>query len=366
MFPPAGAKHMAKSKSPPEGVRILRPSLDDEEGGETILRGLIDLQSLPLLRVDYYQREQLSQKANRNIQRAIDTGSPLPDITLGMRGDRFHVDETGAVVLLDPVFIIDGQQRVSTIKLHLQNFPEEKIRLGAAVHFNSNATRESRRFHAMNLYATRVGSGVILRNLKDEIPLLASLYGLSITERSFPLYRRICWAQSRHKDHLITAATYIHAALRLHAHLAAVRHSGARHLPQICANLSRAAPIQQVRENVATLWSVIDQAWGVADLQALTGVPYLKTGFLEALVTVLSSHLDFWDGPRLKISPEHRQRLRVFKVHNPEIVRLASSGHGPGQDMLRHLLAEHLNQRLRRKLTPRIPIPQTDDEDVAA
>lgn len=357
---------MAKSRTPPEGVRILRPSLDDEEGGETILRGLIDLQSLHLLRVDYYQRERLSQKANRNIQRAIDTGSPLPDITLGMRGDRFHVDETGAVVLLDPVFIIDGQQRVGTIRTHLEDFPEERIRLGAAVHFNSNATRESRRFHAMNLYATRVGSGVILRNLKDEIPLLASLYGLSMTERSFPLYRRVCWAQARHKDHLLTASTYINTALRLHAHLAPVRHSGARYIPQISANLTRVVPIQQARENVATLWEAIDYAWGVTALQALTGVPYLKTGFLEALVTVLSNHLDFWDGPKLKISPEHRRRLQVFKVHNPEIVRLASSGHGLGQDMLRHLLAEHLNQRLRRKLTPRIPLPQTDDEDVAA
>lgn len=352
----------AAAKPTPEGVRILRPSLDDDEVGETILRGLIDLRSLPLLRVDYYQREKLSTKANRNIQRAIDMRSPLPDITLGMRGDKFQVDDTGAVVLLDQVFIIDGQQRVSTIRAHLEDFPEEKIRLGATVHFNSNSSRESRRFHAMNLYATRVGSGVILRNLKDEVPLLASLYGLSITDHEFPLYRRVCWSQTRHRDHLLTAATYINTALRLHAYLAPVRHSGARHIPRISANLCRAVTIQQVRENIATLWATIDHAWGVSALQSGAGVAYLKGGFLESLVSVLGSHLDFWDGPKLKISPEHRRRLQVFKVDNPEIVRLASSGHGPGQDMLRHLLAEHLNQRLRRKLTPRIPPPQTDDD----
>lgn len=349
-----------------DGIRILRPSLDDAEGNETVLRGILDLSTIHLLRIDHYQRERLGARANRNIQRAIDMNVPLPDITLGMRGDRFSVEEEGAVLLLDNVFIIDGQQRIATIRSHLEDYPEDNVRIGAIIYFNSTVATEMRRFQALNLFGNRVGPGVILRNLKDEVPLLGSLYGLSTVDKNFPLYRRVSWTQSKHKDHLMSAALYVRMALRIHGHLVPSRTFATRLVAQIAANVGRVVGIQRARDNTATFWKILDDAWGVSQLQTGSGVPYLKQGFLEAFTHVLSNHLDFWEGSKLVISTEHRQRLKVFKVNNPEIVRLATAGGGPAQEMLRHLLVTHLNQRLRRKLTPRQPPPFDPDEDEKA
>lgn len=76
---------------PERGVRITSPGLEDTPERETILRGSLAVESLPLLKVDHtYQRELLRPSTNRDIQRAIDMGVDLPDLTLGMRGDRVH------------------------------------------------------------------------------------------------------------------------------------------------------------------------------------------------------------------------------------------------------------------------------------
>src|ERR1700682_3863362 len=70
-------------------VRLLNAGLDERDG-EIIAHGWLDLESMNLLRVDDYQREVLSFNGSRkgSIREAIEEGVRLPDIMLGMRGQR--------------------------------------------------------------------------------------------------------------------------------------------------------------------------------------------------------------------------------------------------------------------------------------
>lgn len=360
--PPAARKPTVKPKASAviyaetEGVRITSPGLEDTPERETILRGSVALESLPLLKIDkYYQRELLSNSSNRQIQRAIDMGVDLPDISLGMRGSRFTADPTGAVILLDPVYIIDGQQRVGTIIRHLGQFPTDTVRIGAQIYFDTTVERERIKFMALNMFRTNVSTNVMLANLRHESDLLASLFGLVTTQAGFVMYQRVCWAQQRKGAHLISASMYMNVAMMLHSHMAATRSLTARTIKMSLDNLQRAVSIQVVRDNTKRFWEIIDEAWGIEELSD-SAVPYLKTGFLLTLARLFSDHVDFWDGEHLAVPLELRKRLQAFSPHNPAHAHLAS-GHGAALVNLRFLMIEHLNKRRGKKLTLRRPAP---------
>lgn len=342
----------------PDGIRIERPSLDDDPNGETILRGRISVDSLSRLRYAAYQREFLPNATNRNIRRAVENGVQLPDITLGMRGDRFAVDSNGVLHLLDPVYVIDGKQRVGTILEHLARYPADQVRLGAVVYFNTKQETEQARFHALGAHQTRISTNIIARNLRDTVPVVATIYGLTATQRDFPLFGRVCWDQQMKKGHLITAVAYIQVALMLHGHLAPTRGAiNANDIQAICANLARIVDLQRIRENVVTFWEAVESAWGLRDLEVKAGVSYVKHAFLRVLVRVLSDHTNFWDGDRLVITPEVRKKLRQFKTHDPAVQVLAGSGGRHSMDNLRHVIIDHLNHRQKNKLIPRAVAP---------
>lgn len=339
----------------PDGIKIERPSLDDDPDGHTVLRGRIDIDSLSRLRYGPYQREQLSGATNRKIQRAVENGIQLPDITLGMRGDRFTMGADGSVHLLDPVYVIDGRQRIVTIQAHLARYPADRVRLGAVVYFNTDQTSEQTRFHALGAYQTKISSNVIIRNLRETVPLVGTLYGLTMTQKDFPLHGRVCWQQAMPRHHLLSGVIYIQTALYLHSHLAATRHS-TNEMQQNSANLARAVDIGRVRENVATFWEAIDFAWGLKALDTKAGVNYLKTNFLLTLARILSEHTDFWDGDRLVLSADFRRKLRLFKAHAPVVTQVAGSNGKLARDQLSFLLLEHLNYRQKKKLQRRRPV----------
>lgn len=343
---------------PQGGVRITNFGLQDTEDRETILRGNVDIDSLPRLKIDhYYQREMLSAGVNRKIQQAINMGVDLPDITLGMRGDRFTVDETGAVVLLDKVYIIDGQQRVGMIRRHLEKFPADPVRIGAVVHFNTTVEREEVKFTALNLFRSNMSANVVLANERHRHPLLASLYGLVMTQPSFVMCHRVCWQQQRSGQQLISASGYITTALYLHSHMAATRGgNSAQRLAISADNLGRVTSIQIVRENTAAFWKMVDDAWGIEDLDSKRSAPHLKGGFLRTFATLLSDHVDFWDGDHFVVAPDMRKRLAALKLQDPSLSYLCGSS-GASLTQLRYVLIEHLNHRVRKKLTLRRPIP---------
>src|ERR1700677_3610952 len=85
----------------------------DEHAGEIVLRGVLAPESLPLLKVADYQREILPGMRARNLESVLESGSSVPDITLGMRGGQFTEQKKGTFSLEDRVFIIDGLQRTN-------------------------------------------------------------------------------------------------------------------------------------------------------------------------------------------------------------------------------------------------------------
>ena len=100
---------------------------------DIILRGVIDPQSLHLLQVADYQREVLPLAKISELVEAFMKGS-VPDVDLGMRGERFF-ERSGSFYLQDDVFIVDGLQRV-TAALHLIQMATGILpQLGAVVHF---------------------------------------------------------------------------------------------------------------------------------------------------------------------------------------------------------------------------------------
>ena len=338
-------------------VKIIRPSLDDFEG-QTIIRGIIARESLPDLRTDFYQRELLPLSRRKDIWDGLNTGTQLPDVELGMRGDKFEMTDNDALTLIDSVFIVDGQQRISTLKEFLVKFPEARARLGAIVHTNTNPDWERNRFHKLNTARAKVSSNVILRNLKDDEPAVAMLYGLSVADKTFVLYNRVCWAQHSTAHELLHAVVFARMASRIHSHLAPVRHETvAENIASALRRVTERIGLPVLRENTKTFWNFIDEVWGIKELTVRHGnIPYLFAGFLSVLVDFLSDHVEFWQQPqdtKLVFPYDLKQKFKKFPVYDPEIVRL-SGVTGKGKEALYFILMTHINSgKKTRRLVPR-------------
>lgn len=345
-------------------VLILRPSLYDINK-KTVLRGVLHVESLAELRIDAsYQREILSRSSRRSIELALDNGAQLPDIELGMRGERWRVDDQQNVELLDPVFIIDGQQRRATIIDYLDKFPEEPISLGAVVHFNSNSRWERERFRILNTAAVKVSPSVLLRGMKDDVPALATLYGLSRTDREFPLYGRVGWGQNLARSDLLSSKAFTDHAIQLHAHFGALIKTRVTEAPIAFRRLEELIGLKRLRENVIEFWGLIEYAWGLRALRDKRDATYLRGTFLRALVQVLSDHVDFWPGEsrRLIVPYEIKAKLRKFPMNDPSIITLAGAG-GRAKDALIFQFVSFLNsgKQPHKRLTKRDSPPSYDD-----
>lgn len=351
-------------------VKIIRPSLDDL-GGNTVLRGLVARESLEELRVDFYQREKMSNSSRREITHALESGAQLPDIDLGMRGDRFAMTDNNEVELLDPVFIIDGLQRVSTIKDYLVKHTDSGARLGATIHFNTNANWERERFHKLNTARSKVSPNVLLRNMKEDVPLLASLYGLSKTNQEFCLHNRVTWAQNPSVDDLVSGLTYLRTVLRVHAHLVPTRHvSTVDGVLASAMRLEKRIGIPMVRQNCMALWGLLDELWGIKEHKVKASIPYLRVTFLQCLTDIISDHVDFWAQPnetKLQVPYLIKRKLAKLPVYDPEIVRLSGAS-GKAAEALYFIIVTHLNSGKRtNRLIPRNArahiSSMADDED---
>lgn len=353
----------------PQVVKILRPSLDDFDG-QTVLRGVIEQSSLEALRCDYYQRERLAASSRKEIARGLSAGKRLPDIQLGMRGDHFQIDDDNNVVLIDPVFIIDGRQRRDTILEYLSHFPESKVRLGAIIYFNTDAKWERERFHALNTFQTKVAPSVLLRNIKDDNNFLATLYGFTKNDRTSPLYGRVCWSHSIGRGELLTAMSLAMATLFVHRHLVTIHGRSVTAIPDSGNRLVAKIGLPMLRANLSTFWEFVDATWGLRHIQHQQSVPQVRATFLRMLGRVLSTHVTFWGGPnnlRLQIPYELKSKFKKFDLLDPEINRLCGTG-GKAAEMLYFLLLDHLNsgkrtKRLVSRLAPINGEPQDDDDE---
>lgn len=322
-------------------IRILKPSLDDSPSG-FILRGVIDNGSLGSLKTDFYQRELLPSVSRKRILDALVANQSLPDVVLGMRGERFDLDDED-VLLYDPVFIIDGQQRCRTVETYLAEDTDRMARLGAAVHFCTNAAWERDLFQKLNQYQVKVSSNILLRNTKEDHDAVATLYGLTTSDTAFPLYDRVSWAHGMRRSDLISAVTMLHVVVRLHTHISAGLASGLSDIIEASDALIGKIGLPLFRQNVKTFFELIEKCWGIRNIHIKGNAAYMKRGFLQTFVRLLSDHPVFWkDDRRLDIDTSWRRKLATFAVGDPEVMRLAGASGAAQTTLYMHVL-NHLN-----------------------
>jgi hypothetical protein len=329
-------------------IRLTNAALDEQDG-DIILRGRLDPTTLDALQVDAYQREVLPASTINEIVEGFKQGS-VPDIDLSMRGSRF-TDKGEVYLLQDPVFIVDGLQRVTAAKLLRQRGGDP--RLGAVVHFDKTRDWEEQRFRTLNMKRTRLSPNVLIRNLRSEYTVIASLHSLAHDDHDFPLRGRICWQQRNQRVDLITAMILCKVAGHQHAHLGPGRSSNmiemVRGLEQIHHRVGR----NQFRDNVRSFYEVVDEAFGLKTIAFNEGVVHLRYTFLSTLADVFSRHPVFWREKKFFVEKDLLQKLATFPVHDPTIKQLAGAG-GKARDMLRSLMIDHLNHGKRsRRLVAR-------------
>lgn len=341
-----------------KSVKLINGVLHDSplRGGSIILRGVIDASTLKQLRFDDYQREALPLSSLRKLTKALQDNSPLPDIEVGMRGEKF-ITRGDEWFLSDPCFVIDGQQRVNACVNFLQLQPGANVFLGATVHFATTKEWERERFRILNTDRIKVSPNIILRNMREDNPAIAKLYEMSnVPDDYWCLGGRISWDQNMRRGKLITALNLLKIVGRLHAHIAPGRDSRLVYLgPQLDVLMDKITP-SQFRDNIKVFFDVVDEAWGVRIVQYRELSTHLHTGFLLMLAHFFSNHLDFWkgvNGYRLHVDADIKRKIAQFPLNDPGIAPLTSSA-GASRHVLYGLFVKHVNSgRRTKKMQPR-------------
>lgn len=341
-------------------IDILHAALDEDGKKDIILRGVISPPSLRNLRVAPYQREVLPLSSLSELIRAIRSRESLPDIQLGMRGQNFSVSGQDSFALLDPVYIIDGLQRVTAVGEVLKTAPGFPVRLGATIHFDTTEEWERERFRILNVLRAKLSPNVLLRNLKEESEVMAAILGLC-EDRGFVLKGRVCWGQRMQRVHLVTALVFMKVIGRLHAHAGPSRSVAYDKLALGITAVAEKIGLPTLLANIRVFFDLIDEAWGLREMKFKANAAYIRSTFLVALAGVLSDHVNFWDGHRLRIGSVLRKKIATFPVHDPNVISLSGSG-GQARVLLIQLMLEHIN---RYKRGNRLRLRQANISDEA-
>lgn len=347
-----------------ESVKFVNAALDETETKDIILRGVIDPESLFMLRIGDYQREVLTRVKIKELMVAVKEKT-IPDVDLGMRGGNY-TERDGDIFLHDEVYIIDGLQRVTAAK-ELARGGDYVPRLGAIVHFNTDDKSERARFRMLNTTAAKLSPNVLLRNFRQDFTVIEMLYNLSM-DSTFVLYNRISWGQCMQRHHLLSASTYCSVSARLHGAFG----------PGKAGNLTERMPSMQktmnnvgrniMRENTKTFFNLVDECWHLRTLAFKESAPYLRQSFLLTLAAVVSDHRNFWDNAQLVIDRGLRLKIAQFPLNEPAIAQLASSS-GKSRLLLYQYWINHINSGKRTKrlvpvkgpVSPRPALVSKDD-----
>lgn len=334
-------------------IRLENAGLD-ERNGEIIAHGWLGLDALNRLMVDTYQREVLFEKRRRgSIHSAIKQGVRLPDIMLGMRGERFET-KGASMLLQDRVYIVDGLQRVAALRDFAEKNPEEAagMRIGAEVRFATTQESERELFITLNTSRVAVSPNVILRNMRGaQNPGITSLYGLSLSDKTFALFERVTWTQRMARNHLLTALILARTVRSLHgfaANTAATpKGAGDKKASGIVNALNRqanAVGLATFRRNTVDFFDIVDACWGIRNVEYNQTAVQLRGNFLSTLGKLFSEHQNFWDdGGRLFVDAATKKKLASFPLLDPEVSRLAAAG-SMTMPILMSMLVEHLNK----------------------
>ncbi len=328
-----------------KSIKIINGALDETPQGDIVLRGVIDPDSLAAIKTDEYQREILNNAKIAALMKAL-RGDGVPDVELGMRGERF-TENSGGVFLQDPVYVVDGLQRI-TAGLRLMSLPVSSVpHIGATTHFGTTEEWERERFDSLNVGQTRLSGNVTLRNQRSRFTVADALYRLSGKE-GFALCNMVSWGQNKTKTELITAITYTKVTAMLHSHAGPGRGSNVmdviKGVQKIMDNVGRGTFVS----NVSTFFDILDRSFGIKRVHYRESAPYLRTTFLLELARVFSDHSNFWDGDKLTVDDTYVNNLRNFPIADPEVIRLASAG-GMAGELLYGMFVRHFDSGRRTK-----------------
>lgn len=331
-----------------ESVKFVNAALDETETKDIILRGVIDPDSLFLLKVGDYQREVLTKLKIKELMLAV-KDKTVPDIDLGMRGGNY-TEREGEVFLHDDVYIIDGLQRVTAAK-ELARGGDFMPRLGAIVHFNTDEKSEMQRFRMLNTTALKLSPNILLRNFRSEYTVIEMLYNLSM-DSSFVLYDRMSWGQTMQRHHLISANTFVSIAARLHGAFGPGRAGSlTMRMPSMQKTMNNVGR-NIMRENVKRFYDLVDECWHLRTLAFKESAPFLRYSFQFVLAAIVSDHRNFWDNTKLVVDRGLRTKIAQFKINDPSISQLCSSS-GKSRLLLYQVLINHINSGKRtQRLVP--------------
>lgn len=336
-------------------VRLQNSSLDERDG-RIVAHGWLDIAALQLLRVGDYQREivEVHHSRKSKILTAIENGDRLPDIILGMRGDGYSA--RGAIMNLEnDVFIIDGLQRVSQLRKFASENPDraQEVRVGAEVRFNTTREIEKDFFTKLNLNRLPMSPNVILRNARENSNGLLTIYGLTHNDPSFALYGRVCWNQTMNRNEIISANILCRTSAQLHGSGATPKMSL---LPGMLEKKAKEVGLQTFRDNIYRFFEVMDEVWGIKGIKYVDMTTHLRSGFLTALSNMIYNHDNFWDGNKLVVEANMRNKLKTFPLNDPNVQQMARTSSGMN-GMLYRLLIDHMNKGNRvNRLVERIII----------
>lgn len=319
-----------------DGIRLIACTIDEDEDKNIVFRGVIDPGYLYLLKVDFaagaiaggYQREQAKPDVIARWADDLLNGARFPDLALGMRGQRYS-ERDGATWLHDPTYLIDGQQRCAAAARAMQVDPSFRPRLGATVYIGSTRAFEARQFKIWNTVKNKMPLGVYLIQGRANHEAINTLYLLTY-DHNFALHGAVRWDQSREQRHLVSAMTYVKAAVVLHQHILGRHGININRTDDLLAALNHfGTSLSALRDNVRAFFEAIDEAWGIRDHTRKQRLLWLRENFLIAFAKVLSQNINFWTGDRgdrLKISTADIQKLSSFDFDQRNIVALAGGG----------------------------------------
>lgn len=314
----------------------------DEEGDDIVLRGTIDPDTLDAVKADTYQREIGPAHKIESISKAL-AKRAVPDILLGMRGGNYD-EKSGAFICTDPVFVIDGFQRLTAARLVVSR--GARPILGAKLLFNTSREFEKEMFETLSQTATRISPNILLRNKRDKLLVIALVHDVTTNEEGFPLRGRVCWSQSMKRDHLLTATTICKTMGSLHAHFGSGNYASIDPLA-----LSMQAVMDKIgkanyRTNMLAFFGIMEECWGISRVVYKAPCAALRGTFMRALARVLGEHEQFWNEKRLVLTAPQRKKLASFPIADPSVADICGGG-GAAGGILFDLLVRHFDSSKR-------------------
>lgn len=334
-----------------------------------VIRGTIDPDSIGDIQTPAYQRQVMIGKHQRGLVQALRTAT-VPDIEIGMRGSKYRVQaaENGSdtYFLQSEVFVIDGLQRLSAAKELMKSDAGARPMIGVVVITDSNEEWERKRFKDLNSRRLGLNGNVLLRNMRTESRGVDLVYGLSMNDQSFQLYRRIQWEQRMARTELVPALTFCRTIGVLHSRFCKGTRGKAADTAAILDRVVDTVSASILRENIRTFVTLLDECFSLTKITYGHAAVVTKSGFLTVLAEVLTRHDNFWRGQRLSVDKDLKAKIRMFAVNDPEVARLAGAS-GKAIHLLYLMLLEHINsgKRTRRlELNTQFTIKETDDSEV--